>query len=531
MSANRRNVNADIDHSLFGSSSKNKKRAKASSNGNAGLDQGSAVSDFYSGGGSAGQQRTRSQRTMRLVNQIGIRDLTIRNPDSSQPASLLMSMSEFQRIRENSRPLHETANALATTQRTQRREQMLQESEARRGEFEELDKQRKLLAANEFDAEAKDRDAEVLVNARANMFESEEEVRQLKSKILQAKCMVIRDAQVDEKQELIQSKVEEESRLDSMMEKVRQEAMQFEVEREQYLKERYIEGRKGLEEQIESNKQNRYLEEELRERDAEEAREQHSRIVAEESEARRKRAEAVRERMGEAVELKEQAIRERQILEDAQAEEDLRRVELMKEQAEREREEHEVLMFKREDEARELAETLKAAKRSGDASAARDELVAKRQQIEKERTHRKTELLKAQQQQQQLQALRQGRAAQIAEARKQRELQGYMEKVEFDKVVQGQQELKLHSASIANEAKERRVNNRQAVLEQIKIKERDARKSRATELEEGILIEQEALQRKERLKAIKEKMLLEAQDQGITDRYLNDVVRTVTQNS
>eukprot|EP00040_Diaphanoeca_grandis_P013309 m.67284 g.67284 ORF g.67284 m.67284 type:complete len:539 (-) comp23791_c0_seq1:411-2027(-) len=522
-----RNVNADIDNTLFGSTAKHKKKAIKSSSGSSGLEQASAVSDFYSGGGSAGQQRTRSQRTMRLVNQIGIRDLTIRATGPTEPGDLILSQREFARIKENSRPIAETAAALAQTERAKRREQMLNESERRRSEFEEMDKLKKTLDNNEFAREAKERDAEILSSATTDISEQEEEVRQLKSKILQAKCMAIRDAQVQEKMELIESKRDEEARLDAMMENVRTEAMQFETEREQYLRERYIEGRKGLEDQIESNKQSRYLEEELREREAEEAREEHAKIIAEEAEEKRKRAEAVRTRMAEAVALKEQAILERQLLEEAQAEEDLRRVELMREQAEREREEHETLIKKRQEEARQLAETLKAAQRSGDQHAARAELHAKRQQIQKERDHRKNQLLKAAQEQKNLQALREGRDAQILEARKQRELQGYMDKVDFDRVVEGQIALKEHSTSIAEEAKERRVANRQSVLDQIKIKEKEARKLRAAQLEEGIRIEQEAQQRKQRIRSIKEKLLAEARDEGMTDNYLTDVVRTV----
>ena len=57
------------------------------------------------------------------------------------------------------------------------------------------------------------------------MEDSEEEVRKLKTKILGAKCMAVRDKQVEERRQIEQSEKDEQLRLDEMMEQARLNAI------------------------------------------------------------------------------------------------------------------------------------------------------------------------------------------------------------------------------------------------------------------------------------------------------------------
>ena len=65
------------------------------------------------------------------------------------------------------------------------------------------------------------------------MEEQDDEIKQLNELILNAKCHAIRDAQLQEKEEVLSAMKDEEARLDVMMEIDRLKALQESEEREQ----------------------------------------------------------------------------------------------------------------------------------------------------------------------------------------------------------------------------------------------------------------------------------------------------------
>ena len=65
------------------------------------------------------------------------------------------------------------------------------------------------------------------------MEEQDDEIKKLNEVILNAKCHAIRDAQLREKKEIDEAMMEEEKRLDLMMEVDRVKALKEYVEREQ----------------------------------------------------------------------------------------------------------------------------------------------------------------------------------------------------------------------------------------------------------------------------------------------------------
>ena len=68
--------------------------------------------------------------------------------------------------------------------------------------------------------------------AQSMMEEKDDEIKKLNEAILNAKCHAIRDLQLHERDEIKQSLVEEEKRLDEMMELERRKALQMYDERE-----------------------------------------------------------------------------------------------------------------------------------------------------------------------------------------------------------------------------------------------------------------------------------------------------------
>lgn len=93
------------------------------------------------------------------------------------------------------------------------------EAKVRRARMEEYDHKR---AANEklseLEQEAKDKANYLLTKAKLQLEEQEDEIKHLNELMLYAKCVAIRDVQVEEKKMIRQEKKREEARLDVMME-------------------------------------------------------------------------------------------------------------------------------------------------------------------------------------------------------------------------------------------------------------------------------------------------------------------------
>ena len=91
------------------------------------------------------------------------------------------------------------------------------------------------------------------------MEEEEDEIKKLNELILNAKCHAIRDAQLIEKVEIKKEQLEEEKRLDELMENDRIRTLQEYEEREVRKREERLKGAEILKNQIEENKMTRLL--------------------------------------------------------------------------------------------------------------------------------------------------------------------------------------------------------------------------------------------------------------------------------
>jgi hypothetical protein len=100
---------------------------------------------------------------------------------------------------------------------------------------------------NDLDIEAREKEEEILARARDLLEDDEDEVRMLKSTILQAQCQAVRDAQLREKDEIAAQIKAEEQRLDDMMEAARQRRVEEADAKDRSLKETRVGGRRELE--------------------------------------------------------------------------------------------------------------------------------------------------------------------------------------------------------------------------------------------------------------------------------------------
>lgn len=464
---------------------------------------------------------------MRLVNKNEVRNLTVRNP-KQRPGQLVLSFGEYTRIRQNSVPFAEGAEAMRQSQRQQSRATAMSESMARKAEFEALDRE---LAANEgpddLEQEQIAKEEEILRHARAAMEDSEEEVRKLKTKILGAKCMAVRDKQVEERRQIEQSEKDEQLRLDEMMEQARLNAIDASEQHEAHLKEVYITGRMELEEQIGTRKQVRMLDEELKEQESQQRKVDFARMQEEDVEAARQKAERSRIRMAEAVEINKAAIAMRQASTQAEREAELKRVEFLMAKAEREEAEELQEMVEKAAADRVFAEQLKLQEAAQDTQSARDELAAKRAHVEKERKLRAKDLTDAQTKAEGLRDLTLSREAQIRVTVQKQVEQAVADQYDFERTLAAQSQLIEATKQTEVELRQRRNENREAVLSQVAEREQQAVRERAEFFKEGIAIDQEAQLRRARIDAIKARMLADVEGEGVEPCYLEAVKREV----
>lgn len=108
--------------------------------------------------------------------------------------------------------------------------------------------------------EAKERSQYLLEKAQEQIEEEEDEIKKLNELILNAKCHAIRDAQLVEKVEIKKELLEEEKRLDEMMENDRLKALYEYESRENKKKEERLKGAEILKNQIQDNKMSNLLE-------------------------------------------------------------------------------------------------------------------------------------------------------------------------------------------------------------------------------------------------------------------------------
>jgi hypothetical protein len=117
-----------------------------------------------------------------------------------------------------------------------------EQSRLRKLKMEDFDHQRSQNAQlSELDQETKDKANYLLSKAQMQLEEQEDEIKHMNELMLYAKCVAIRDSQVEEKKMIHKEKKEEEQRLDMMMEMERVNELKKLEEREK----RRIEGKKN----------------------------------------------------------------------------------------------------------------------------------------------------------------------------------------------------------------------------------------------------------------------------------------------
>ncbi|XP_072431006.1 cilia- and flagella-associated protein 45 [Chiloscyllium punctatum] len=465
------------------------------------------------------------KESIRLITKDIIRDLIIPTEDPSGK-TLIMSPEEFERIKQASRVISEEEREVMRVANNAERMQAAEMAGERKSFMRAKELQRrKNEKLNEVEEAARDRALYLLEKANALRLEQEDEIKQINETITDARCHAIRDAQILEKEQIEKEMMEEEKRLDKMMEVDRQKAIKMQDELERLRKENGLRAKAHIIQQIEEREQERMLQQEHKALQAVERVQAMERMQQEDLENFQNKRQQQRRRHQEIKESNEQVQKHRELMQqlDQQADQKIREFQDAKMKREAEIEEQQNRL-KRE-KAIEMARLQALQERSHDHKAEQDALRAKRSQEAAEREWRRKELEDERKKAEITAMLKKSRSDQIRHKQHFLAVQATKERQEFERV------LKVQKEQIEKEKKEEedrrygRTKYANDLREQIREREQKHIAERASFFEEGKRLKEEAYQRRLRLDQIKRKKLEELRSVGLPEKYCREIER------
>ncbi|XP_073351284.1 cilia- and flagella-associated protein 45 [Pagrus major] len=494
---------SEVDESLFGSpksvSTQLDKRGKLASK--------------------AKNESQKNQDTIQIITKDLIRNLRIPCKDSSKE-SLILPPPEFERITALSRVL--TKEEKEAYQRKKEEEmKALEEAKCRIFDAEVSHKENKVLTQMEI--EARDRDQRLMEQANALRMEQEEEIKKLNSMILGAQCQATRDVQIHEKKQIQAEMLEEEKRLDVMMEVERRKALKTEEEIDELRKNQMIRGKQQIYDQIQDRLVGKILEDELKECERQETRENQEKMNLEDLKALEKKREEQQRLQEEVMRINAETMRAKEQRKEEEKLADMRDMEYIQSKLEREAEyEAEQRRIKKEKEL-EIARLRARQEKAKDYKAEQDELRARRDQERLHREWRRKEKELAEKKAQEEAMLRQARLEQVHCKEHLLSIEAGREKAEFERVLKVQQEAIIKQKEEEEKQHQKAQRHTEVIRQQMKERELCAIAKRRQTFQEADRLIEEAQQRRARLDEIKEKKLRELKATGLSDKYCSEV--------
>ncbi|NWU93778.1 CFA45 protein, partial [Upupa epops] len=378
---------------------------------------------------------------------------------------------------------------------------------------------------SDLEEEAREQAQSLLQRANRLQLEQEDEMKEFSKLILNAKCQLIRDTQLLEKQLIAKELKEEEKHLDAMMEVERQKSNKMQEELECRRKQELIRGRQELIKQIEQNTQERVLRDAQKDQEAQEMLEYleqlklEDRKKLEQKQEQQKKIQAEIKRINDENQRLKEEQREQERLADEQV------LEYQRQKMERETEleaAQEQIRWERE---KEVARLRAMQERAQDHQAEKDALRAKRSQEAAEREWRRKEKEAAQRRAKMEQMLQQCRREQIAHREHRMAVQVQQDQNDFKRILRVQQE---------QMQKEQEEEARKAALQlthasdircQMWERQQQLEQEQVAAFKERQRLVEEAHQRSQLIAQLKQQKMQELRASGIPEKYCTQVER------
>ncbi|XP_027652367.2 cilia- and flagella-associated protein 45 isoform X1 [Falco peregrinus] len=462
--------------------------------------------------------------TTRLITKDLIRDLII--PAEKPVASLIIGQEDFQRIKAAARVLTTEQREAKLAALKAEKEAVLEAVSARKSAA----KQKAILQQqtgkpSELEEAARERAQHLLQRASRMRMEQEDEIKEFNELILGAKCHMIRDTQILEKQLITKELEEEDKRLAKMMEVERKKADEMQEELERKRKQELIRGRQELVKQMEQNAEERALRAQQREQEAQQLLEYLEKLKMEDLQDLERRQEQQKKIQAEIKRINDENQRCKEEQRELERMADKRVLEYQRQKMEREAEveaEQERIRWEKE---KEMAQLRAMHERARDHQAEQDALRAKRSQEAAEREWRRKEKEVAQRRAEMNQMLKQSRLEQIAQREHSMAMHVQRDRHEFEKFLRAQKE--QMEKEKAEEARRAGLQLAYAsdIQRQMRERQQQLAQERVAAFEECQRLEEEAHQRSQRITQFKQQKMRELRASGIPEKYCAQVER------
>ncbi|XP_042641616.1 cilia- and flagella-associated protein 45-like isoform X2 [Tyto alba] len=447
-------------------------------------------------------------------------------PAENPAASLIIGREDFQRIKEAARVLTKEEREAKLAALKAETEAVLEAvSERKNLAKQKAIRQQQVGKLSELEEAAQERAQYLLQRASRMRMEQEDEIKEFSELVLGAKCHMIRDTQILEKQLIAKELEEEEKRLANMMEVERKKANEMQEELERRRKQELIRGRQELVKQMEQNAEERALRAVQRDQEAQEVLEYLERLKMEDLKDLERRQEQQKKIQAEIKRINDenQRLKEEQREQERMADE--RVLEYQRQKMKREAEfeaEQERIRWEKE---KETARLRAMQERAQDHQAEQDALRAKRSQEAAEREWRRKEKEAAQKKAEMEQMLKQSRLEQIAQREHSMAVQAQQDRHEFERILRAQQE-KMEKEKVEEAQRAGlRLAHANDVRCQMRERQQQLAQERVAAFEECQRLEEEARQRSQRITQLKQQKMQELRAAGIPEKYCAQVER------
>lgn len=440
--------------------------------------------------------------------------------------SVVLNPKDFSRIMKEATVLSPEDLQRQAIQLASERTKAAEASRRRKIEMENMEHKRTANAKlSEVEQEAKAKNDYLLSKAKLQLEEEEDEIKHMNELMLYAKCVAIRDVQVDEKKMIEAAVKNEEFRLDAMMEAERVQ----QLKRTEELREaRIAELRRGasvIRKQIEENREAALLEQERKDQETKLILKKIKDIQLQDTQEKQVKIAAQKKLMEEVTKANAESMERKKYQKVLDMEEEKKVLQYILDKEKRDLEADRNAQERKAEREKELSRLRAAQEKVTDKQAQQDALRAKRASEAYEREWRRKEKGAAEKNAAQEAALREERSRQQLEREMALAAEAHQMKKEFYENIERQKKEERRIKEEEGKKVEKNKANSVEVKKQILHKEEIRRKERTDFFMEGIQLSAERLETKKRLNAIKDRKLSELRGLGVPEKYCNEIAR------
>lgn len=440
-----------------------------------------------------------------------------------QANAVVLSPDELERMQKNAMP----RNRMSAAERSGSIDSRKQRALERKARMKKLDEVRKNQKKDLSDLQLEDMKAAqaVLEKAARVRIESHDQVKNMNQMLLYAKCVAIRDKQLDEKKVLVKKRRAEEERLDAIMEEKRVVGVELALVREREREEERKAGAAVIVEQMEHNQRVRVLEEEKKKQEGmkmvqrikdQEERDRLEKFAAQQR-AKNVLAEVLKANAAQTEAKKALVLREK--------EEDNRIAMYLKDKDRRAREAEARLEEIKAQKEREIALMRAKQEKACDAQAEEDALRARRAQEKAERRWRANEVKKLEAKKAQISDLQQARESQRMQKERRMKSMAREEKRVFNRMVHAFKKDAAERAQVEELAHNTRILAKDELLKQIDTKEQMRKQEKDVLMKESERMKREVEVELKKLALIKQDKLKQLEAQAVPKKYRAELAR------